>query len=63
MPCLITALTRSHSINKTTEKKTNKFSKKKKNTAKIQQLNLKAPGNNVKIQSENLNSTKLLFHY
>ena len=64
MSCLIIALTRSHTINKTTgEKINNKISKKKK--TKIQHLNLKAPYNNVKIQSDetSLNYTKLFFCY
>ena len=55
-PCLFKALTRSHTVKKTTAKKlNNKISKKKKNTfftAKIQHLHLKAPSNNVKTQSE-----------
>ena len=53
MPRLITALTRSHIINKTTGEK-NEHDKQKKTffTAEIQHLNLKAPSNNVKTQRE-----------
>ena len=52
MPCLITALTRS-ATKKTTRKKTNKKKSKHKSfTAKTQYLNLKAPSNNVKMQSD-----------
>ena len=52
MPCLITAL-RKHAIKKTTRRKTNNRESKNKNfTAKTQYLNLKAPSNNVKIQSD-----------
>ena len=52
MSCLITALTRSV-IKKTTRKSKQKTSKsKKKFTAKIEYLNLKAPRKNVEMQSE-----------
>ena len=60
MPCLITALTQSHTINKTTgEKINNKNSKKNLFTAKIQHLNIKASSNNVKIQSEETLTTQI----
>ena len=55
MPFLITALTRSATLNKTTgEKLNNKISKMKKKhyTAKLKHLNLKAPSKNVKIQQK-----------
>ena len=52
MPCPITALT-SSAIKKTMEKKTNnRISKNKNFGAKTQYLNLKAPSNNVKKQSD-----------
>ena len=47
MPCLVTTLTRSHTIKKTMgEKKQQSKQKQKRN------IILKAPNNNVKIQSE-----------
>ena len=65
MSCLITALTRSHTIKKTTGEKINyKLGKRKKKTlftAKIHHLNLKTPSNNVKIQSEKNLTTKIYF--
>ena len=51
MPCLITTLKRS-AIKKTTRKNNNKISKNKNFNAKTQYLNLKAPSNNVKMQSD-----------
>ena len=68
MPSLITPLTRSHTINKTKGEKSKQQNKQKEKktffTAKIQHLNLKAPSNNVKIQSEAfLNYSNLLFRY
>ena len=52
MPCLTTAPTISD-LGKTTRKKNKKQNKQKQNsTAKIQFLNLKAPRDNVKIQSD-----------
>ena len=53
MPCLITAFTRSHRLNKTTggeNKQQNKQREKDIFYGKNQHLNLKAPSNNVKIQ-------------
>ena len=65
MPCLITALTRSHTINKTKgEKIYNKISERKKNIfflAKIQHLNLNAPINNVEIESQKTKQHKFTF--
>ena len=65
MSCLITALTRSHTINKTTgEKNKQQNAQKEKrtySTAKIQNLNLKATSNNVKIQSEETLTTQTYF--
>ena len=56
MPYLITGLTRSRTIIKTTGEKNKQQNKQKEKktffTAKIQHLNLKEPSNNVKIQSE-----------
>ena len=52
MPCLITVPTRS-AVKETTGKKTNnKISKNKIFTAKSEYQNLKAPSNNVKMQSD-----------
>ena len=59
MPCLITALTRSHTIKKTTGEKNEQ--NKKKFTAKIQHLNLIATSSNVKIQSEETLTTAIHF--
>ena len=60
MPCLITALTRSHTINKTTgEKKQQSKQKKTFCTTKIQHLNLKAPSINIKTQSEETLTTRI----
>ena len=65
MPFLITALTRSATLNKTTGEKykqQNKQNEKKTYfTAKLKHLNLKAPSNNVKIQSEENLSTQVYF--
>ena len=58
MPCLIKALTGS-AIKKTARKKTNKKSKNKNFTAKTQYLNLKAPRNNVKMQSDKTLATQI----
>ena len=61
MPCPITTLT-SFAIKKTTSKKTyNKISKNKNFKAKTYYLNLEAPSNNVKMQSDKTLTTKLLF--
>ena len=58
MPCLIATL-RSSDIKKTTRKKTNnKISKNKNFKAKTQYLNLKAPSNNVKMQSHKTLTTQ-----
>ena len=52
MPCLITAPTRSDIKENKRQKKTkNKISTNKNFTAKTEYLNLKAPSNNVKVQS------------
>ena len=59
MPCPITTLT-SSALKKTTRKKTNyKTSKNKHFKLKTQYLNLKAPSNTVKVQSDKT-ITKLL---
>ena len=61
MPCLNTALTRSAN-KKTTKKTTNKkISKCKSFMAENQYINLKAPSNNVKMQSDKTLTTKNLF--
>ena len=60
MMCLITALIR-FANKKTTRKKTKK-AKLKKLTAKTQYLNLKAPGNNVKKQSDNTLTAQISFY-
>ena len=54
MPCFITALKRSHTINKIRGENNKQQNEQKDNifTAKIQHLNVKAPGNNIKMQSE-----------
>ena len=54
----MTALTRS-AIKILQEKKTNKTSKNKNFTAKTQYLNLKAPSNNVKMQSDETLTTQI----
>ena len=60
MPCLITALTRS--AIKKLQLKTNSNTRKNKNfTAKTQYLNLKAPSNYVKMQSDETLTTHLIF--
>ena len=52
-PCVITAPTRSDIEETTRQKKTNnKISKNKNFTAKTEYQNLKAPSNNVKMQSD-----------
>ena len=58
MPCLITAPTRS-AIKKTT--KNNKIGKNKNFTARTEYLNLKAPSNNVKMQSDKILTTQFYF--
>ena len=59
MPCLITAATRS-AVNRTTRKKTNnKISKNKNFTAKTEYQILKAPSNNVKMQSVKTLTTQI----
>ena len=61
MPCLITAPTRSD-IKRLRDKKTdNKISKNKNFTAKTDYLNLKAPSNNVKMQSDITLTTQTYF--
>ena len=68
MPCLITAPTRS-AVKETTRKKNknNKISKNKNFTAKTEYQNIKAPSNNVKIQSDKIltiqNSYQLFPNY
>ena len=58
IPCLTTALTR-FAIKKTTRKNTkNKKSINKNFTVKTQYLNLKAPSNNVKMQSDKTLTTQ-----
>ena len=59
MACLITALTRS--VVKKTTRKSNKISKNKNVTAKTKYLNLKAPSNNVKLQSDKTLTTHFYF--
>ena len=63
MPILITTLARSAIKKRLREKKTkNKISKKNKNfKAKNQYLNLKAPSNNVKMQSDKTLTTQTNF--
>ena len=60
---LITALTRSDTINRTTREKNKQQNKQKEQIflAKFQLLNLKAPSNNVKIQSEETLATQSNF--
>ena len=59
MPCLIT--TRSV-VEKTKRKNNNNKKKQKQNfTAKTQYLNLKAPSNNFKLQSNKTLTTKIYF--
>ena len=61
MPCPITTLTNS-AIKKTTRKKTNnKISKNKNLKAKTQYLYLKAPSNNVKMQSDKTLTTQIYY--
>ena len=48
----------SSAIKKTTRKKNNKISKNKNFKAKTQYLNLKAPSNNVKMQSDKTLTTQ-----
>ena len=60
MPCLIKALMRS-AIKKTTRIKHNKIRKNKHFTAKPQYLNLKAPSNKVKMQSDKNLATQIYF--
>ena len=61
MPCLITAPTRS-AVKETTRKKSNnKISKNKNFTAKTEYQNLKAPSNNVKMQSDKTLTTQIYF--
>ena len=61
MPCLITTLTKS-AIKKTMRIKTNnKISKNKNFKAKTHYLNLKAPSNNVKMQSDKTLTTQTFF--
>ena len=57
MPCPITSIT-SSAIKRTTRKKNNKISKNENFKAKTQYLNLKAPSNNVKMQSDKTLSTQ-----
>ena len=58
MPCPITTIT-SSAIKKTTRKRTNnKISKHKNFKAKTQYLNLKAPSNNVRMQSDKTLTTQ-----
>ena len=63
MQCLITTLTRSHSLNQTTGEKMKYKTGKNNNsfTAKVQHLNLKALSNNVKTQSEETLITQIYF--
>ena len=60
MPCLNTVLTRS-TINRTTRKKQTTKQAKTQNifTAKTQYLKLKAPSNNVKLQSDETLTTQI----
>ena len=60
MPCLITAPTRSDIKESTREKK--QITKlEKKFTAQTEYLNLKAPSNNVKMQSDKTLTTQIYF--
>ena len=63
MPCLITALTGSHTINRTMEEKNEQQNKQNIFTAKLQHLNLKAPSNNVKTQSQETLTTDGTLYY
>ena len=59
MPCLIKAPTRSTVKETTREKTNNKISKNKIFTAKTEYQNLKAPSNNVKMQSDKTLTTQI----
>ena len=59
MPCLIT--TKSATKNSTRKKNNNKKHQKQNFTAKKKHFNLKAPINNVKLQSDKIITTQIYF--
>ena len=61
MPCLITAPTLSDIKETKRQKAKNKISINKNFTAKTEYLNLKAPSNNVKVQSGKTLTTQVYF--